>query len=123
MGKKTWLPGKNLVKFITSTFGIPQREQKEMVERISDAVSETAPAVREMMNQLPGFRNIGKRMLTTWSEGVSLLREKRVYGLSDWKSSEAFQSISDAPKLENPRTVIGRSPLLANRAPRPKKAK
>src|SRR5437016_755239 len=48
MGKKTWLPGKNLAAFINSTFGIPQREQKEILERISDAVSQTAPAVREM---------------------------------------------------------------------------
>ncbi len=123
MGKKTWLPGKNLVKFITSTFGVPQREQKEMVERISDAVADTAPAVREMTNQLPGFRDIGKRMLATWSEGIQLLREPRVYAMSPWKSSEAFEGISDPPKLENPRTVIGRSPLLANRTRRPKKAK
>jgi len=68
-----------------------------------------------MMNQLPGFRNIGKRMLATWSEGIQLLREPRVYAMSAWKSSEAFQGISDPPKLENPRTVIGRSELLASR--------
>ena len=49
MGKKTWLPGKTLGTFITSTFGISQREQKEILERISDAVADTAPAVRELM--------------------------------------------------------------------------
>jgi hypothetical protein len=43
--------------------------------------------------------------------------------MSAWKSSEAFEGISDAPKLENPRTVIGKSPLLASRAQRPKKSK
>jgi hypothetical protein len=94
-----------------------------MVERISDAVSDTAPAVREKMNQLPGFRDIGKRMLATWSDGTQLLREPRVYAMSAWKSSEAFQGISDPPKLESPSPVIGRSPLLANRPQRPKKAK
>jgi serine/threonine-protein kinase HipA len=31
-GKKTWTPGKNLSKFIAATFGIPLREQSEMVE-------------------------------------------------------------------------------------------
>jgi serine/threonine-protein kinase HipA len=123
MGKKTWLPGKNLGKFITSTFGIPQREQKEMVERISDAVSDTAPAVREKMNQLAEFRDIGKRMLAAWSDGIQLLREPRVYAMSAWKSSEAFQGISDPPKLESPSPVIGRSPLLANRSRRPKQGK
>jgi serine/threonine-protein kinase HipA len=123
MGKKTWLPGKNLVKFISTTFGISQREQKEMVERISDAVSDAAPAVREKMNQLPGFRDIGKRMLATWSEGIQLLREPRVYAMSAWEASEVFQGISDPPKLESPSPVIGRSPLLANRPRRPRKAK
>jgi serine/threonine-protein kinase HipA len=119
MGKKTWLPGKTLARFITANFNISEREQKEIVERISDAVADTAPAVREMMDGLPpGFRDTGKRMLAAWSEGVSLLRESRMYGLSPWKSSEAFEGISDPPKLENPQTVVGRSELLAGRGRR-----
>ena len=115
MGRKTWLPGKTLGTFITSTFGISQREQKEILERISDAVADTAPAVRELMKGLAGFKDTGKRMLATWSEGVSVLRDSRMYGLSLWKSSTAFEGISDTPKLKNPRTVIGRSELLSHR--------
>ncbi|HTZ90280.1 MAG TPA: hypothetical protein VMA71_08060 [Alloacidobacterium sp.] len=115
MGKKTWLPGKTLARFITSVFGIPEREQKEMVERISDAVAETAPAVREKMDNLTGFEDTGKRMLAAWSEGVNHLRDSRMYGLSQWKSNPAFEGISDLPKLDNPKTVIGRSELLAGR--------
>ena len=49
MGRKTWLPGKTLGTFVTSTFGISLREQKEILERISDAVADTAPAIRELM--------------------------------------------------------------------------
>jgi len=113
-GKKTWLPGKTLAKFITANFGIPDREQKVMVEQISDAVADTAPAVRKMMNDLAGFTDTGKRMLAAWSEGVSHLRDSRMYGLSPWKSRKAFEGISDPPKLENPRTVVGRSTLLAS---------
>src|SRR5208282_5673362 len=56
MGRKTWLPGKTLGTFVTSTFGISQREQKEILERISDAVAETAPAVRDLMQGLAGFK-------------------------------------------------------------------
>jgi serine/threonine-protein kinase HipA len=123
MGKKTWQPGQNLAKFIAATFGIPNREQKQMVERISDAVADTSPLVVEMMNQVTGFKDTGKRMLATWSEGVNQLREPRVYGMSAWRSHEAFHGISDAPKLENQTTVIGRSPLLANRSRHPKKSK
>ena len=115
MGRKTWLPGKTLGTFITATFGISQREQKEILERISDAVADTAPAVREVIKSLAGFEDTGKRMLAAWSEGVSVLRDSRMYGLSPWKSAAAFEGISDPPKLKNPRTVIGRSELLAHR--------
>lgn len=110
------MPGKTLGTFITSTFGIPQREQKEIVERISDSIADTAPAVREMMNGLAGFKDSGKRMLATWSEGVHVLRDRRMYALSPWKSSKAFEGISDPPKLPSPRRVIGRSELLADRS-------
>lgn len=115
MGRKTWMPGKTLATFIASTFGIPQREQKEIVERISDAISDTAPAVRGWMNGLPGFKDTGKRMLATWSDGVNVLRHGRMYGLSPWKASKAFKGVSDAPKLKSMRRVIGRSELLAGR--------
>lgn len=115
MGRKTWLPGKTLAKFVTLNFGISQREQKEIVEKISDAVSEIAPQARELMKRLPGFRDTGKRMLAAWSEGVSLLRGTQMYGLSSWKSGEAFEGISDAPELRSARRVVGRSELLANR--------
>jgi serine/threonine-protein kinase HipA len=112
-GKKTWLPGKTLAKLIAATFGISDREQKLMLERISDAIADTAPAVREMMESLDGFDDTGKRMLAAWSEGVNHLRDSRMYGLGPWKSSKAFEGISDPPKLENPRMVVGRSELLA----------
>jgi len=116
LGRNTWLPGKTLEKFITSTFGIPQREQKALVERISDSVADTAKAVRELMDGLPGFKDTGKRMLAAWSEGVQVLRDRRMYALSPWKSSKAFAGISGPPKLKSPRKVIGRSELLAVRS-------
>lgn len=120
-GRKTWLPGKTLARFITANFGIPEREQKLILERISDAVADTAPAVREMMNDHAGFTDTGKRMLAAWSEGVNHLRDTRMYSLSTWKSNPAFEGISDPPKLENPQKVIGKSELLA--PPRKRKSK
>jgi len=109
------MPGKTLMTFITSTFGVAQREQKEIVERISDSVSDTAPAVRELMTGLAGFKDTGKRMLAMWSEGVHALRDRSLYALNPWKSSKAFEGISDSAKLPSPRRVIGRSELLADR--------
>lgn len=119
--KKTWTPGKNLSKFIASTFGIPLREQSEMVERISDAVADTVPAVREKMSVLPEFRDTGKRMLLAWQEGVKGLRDHRVYSVGDWPADKVFDGISDTPRLESPRSVVGRSPLLHGRSTTPRK--
>lgn len=120
-GKKTWTPGKNLSKFIAGTFGIPLREQSEMVERISEAVADTVPAVHDKMAELSQFRDTGKRMLQAWQEGVNSLRDRRVYSVGDWPANRIFEGISDAPRLESPRSAVGRSPLLAKRPPHSKK--
>jgi serine/threonine-protein kinase HipA len=118
LGKKTWTPGRNLVKFVTGTFGIPAREQSLILESISDSVAETVPLVREKMAEHPGFRDIGKRMLLAWQDGINGLRDRRIYAAGDWPANGVFEGISDPPKLETPRSVVGRSPLLSDRSKR-----
>src|SRR5580698_5468134 len=105
-GKKTWTPGKNLSKFIAATIGIPLREQSEMLERISDSVADAVPLVRSKMSDLPEFKDTGRRMLLAWQEGVYGLRDQRVYSVGDWPADKVFDGISDAPRLESPRTVV-----------------
>ncbi len=115
MGKKTWTPGKTLQKFITAHFGIPAREQAEMVEAISDAVAQVAPQVRAAMRLHPEFSDIGKRMLNAWIEGVTGLRDQRVFALGEWQTSDAFTGFSEPPVLATPSNTIGRSELLGKR--------
>src|SRR5690348_11054341 len=93
-GKKTWTPGKNLMKFIAGSFGIPLREQSEMLERISDAVADTVPLVRDKMAELPEFRDTGKRILLAWQEGVMGLRDRHVYLAGDWPANKVFEGVS-----------------------------
>ena len=112
MGKKTWLPGKNLQKFIAATFGIQPKEQLLMVQAISDAVADVGRDVRQAMTEHPGFQDIGKRMLLTWAEGVQGLRDQRVYAVGDWAAGKAFEGFSAPPKLAAETNKIGRSPLL-----------
>ena len=114
-GKKTWVPGKNLEKFVASVLGISRKSQLEIVEAISDAVSETAPQVRQAMTRYPDFNDIGKRMLIAWNEGVTGLRQKRVYNLPEWKTNNAFGSFSDPPQLAIEKSVIGLSEGLGRR--------
>jgi serine/threonine-protein kinase HipA len=115
MGKKTWLPGKNLQKFMAATFGIQPKEQQQMVQAISDAVAEVGLLVRHAMAQHPGFEDIGKRMLLAWADGVRGLRDQRVYAMPDWTGHTAFEDFSPPPKLMTSQEKIGRSPLLGKR--------
>ena len=115
-GKKTWTPGKSLSKFIAATFGIPLREQSEMVERISDSVADVVPLIPSKMSDLPKFKDTGKRMLLAWQEGVKGLRDRRAYSVGDWLADKVFDGISDVPRLESPLSVVGRSPLLGGRS-------
>ncbi len=115
MGKKTWAPGKNLQKFIATTFGIQPREQQQMVQAISDAVADVGPLVRQAMQQHPAFADLGKRMLVAWAEGVRGLRDQRVYAVGDWAGGAAFEGFSAPPKRKPERAKMGRSPLLGKR--------
>ena len=113
MGKKTWNPGRHLPTFLTATFGLPAREQLEIVDRIGAAMIEVAPQVREAMEAHPGFTEIGKRMLLAWQEGLAGLRDKRTYAMGDAQFGEAFTGFSDpGPVRKEKRQVIGRSDLL-----------
>ena len=117
MGKKTWVPGKNLQKFIAATFGMALKEQTRMVEAISDAVADVAPQVREAMKTHRKFNDIGKRMLVAWSEGVRGLRDQRVYAIGEWQAGKAFEGFSPPAKLVSGlvKNKLGRSPLLGER--------
>ncbi len=115
MGKKTWDPGKSLHTFITTTFGLPMREQVEIVDQITAAMADVAPMVREAMQQHQGFVDIGKRMLSAWREGINGLRDKRVYALGDMASGDAFSGFSDPEPTRPKKTVMGRSDLLGQK--------
>lgn len=112
MGKKTWDPGKNLQTFVAATFGLPAREQIDIVEQIATAMSEVGPQVREGMDEHPGFVEIGKRMLLAWQEGIAGLRDKRIYAMGDADLGDAFTNFSDPKPVKKERQVIGRSELL-----------
>lgn len=115
MGKKTWLPGKNLQKFIAATFGIQPKEQQHLVQAISDAVADVGREVRQAMTEHTGFEEVGKRMLLAWAEGVQGLRDQRIYAVGDWVAGQAFEGFSAPPKLAAVTNKIGRSPLLGER--------
>ena len=112
LGKKTWAPGKTLSRFIATTFGIAPKAQSVMLESICDAMAEVVPEIRARMEDLPAFRETGKRMLLAWKDGVDGLRSQKVYALGELPASATFEEISAPAKLPKTRAVIGWSPLL-----------
>lgn len=115
LGKKTWAPGKMLARFLGTSFGVGQKAQTELVEQICDAVADVVPAVKARMEDLPGFRETGKRMLLAWKEGLEGLRSERMYGMGEMRGGEGFEGISAPAKLIGERRVVGKSPLLGER--------
>lgn len=64
------------------------------------------------MEDLPAFRETGKRMLLAWKDGVAGLCSQKVYALGALPAAVTFEGISAPAKLPKTRAVIGRSPLL-----------
>ena len=59
MGKKTWSPVKRLGTFVTATFGVPLRDQINLIGEIADAMFDIAPLVRDAMSTHADFQEIG----------------------------------------------------------------
>ncbi len=112
MGEKTWHPGKNLHIFIATAFGISLRDQLQIVDQIGAAIAEVGPLVRLSMEEHPGFREIGKRMLVEWQSGIDGLRNKRTYNLGNAALGDAFEGFSAPQQVKSERLVSGRSSLL-----------
>lgn len=115
MGKKTWDPGRNLQTFIAATFGLPPREQADIVDRIGTAMAEVGPQARAAMAEHSGFEAIGKRMLLAWQEGLSGLRDRRIYAMGEIALGDAFEGFSEPAAVPQKKAVTGRSELLGKR--------
>ena len=114
-GKKTWMPGKALPKFITAVFGVSVREQVGIVDSIAAAMADCGPMIHQAMDDHQGFRDIGERMLLAWREGINGLRDKRVYAMGAADLGDAFSDLPDPQTNKEARAVIGRSDLLGAR--------
>lgn len=115
MGRKTWMPGKTLPQFIAAMFGLSMRDQTAIVDRITEAMIEVGPIVREAMLQHSEFSEIGERMLLSWIEGITGLRDKRIYDLTERDLGEAYAGLTYTKPEKSKRAVVGRSELMGNR--------
>jgi serine/threonine-protein kinase HipA len=71
-GSTRWPSSKELRKLGETRMGGAPSRIKQILERIGDAISQTAVEVRLYIKQNPDFSEVGSRMLQEWEKGVSL---------------------------------------------------
>jgi len=115
-GRSTWQPGRALERFMQTRCGIMPAECKQRIERICEAVVSVTPDLVAAANGYEGFREVGKRMLHAWNEGMNSLRLQKTWSLPTLSAAIQEAKFSDPkPMAPEPREKIGRSPLLARR--------
>ncbi len=72
-GSTEWPSGKVLRRLGEMRAGASPAHARQILERVADAVAETAPALRRYMRDHAGFAPVGKAMLTAWSAGQQSL--------------------------------------------------
>jgi len=115
-GRHTWRPGRALERFLQTRCGLMPSETKMRIERICEAIVDVTPDLVQATNEHASFREIGKRMLHVWNDGMNSLRLQKTYSLPTLDNTIGAAQFSD-PKPIRParRETIGRSPLLGRR--------
>ncbi|MNX80730.1 hypothetical protein D3C86_1123980 [compost metagenome] len=115
-GRKTWVPGSTLAKFMLARLGINSKQYQAMVEQLCESAVEVGREVIEAAKNEPQWRWIAKQMVHAWNDGMCGLRSSKLdarYRSLDAAISEAGYEAADAP-VDTSR-VIGRSEGLAAR--------
>jgi serine/threonine-protein kinase HipA len=69
-GSTGWPAAKELRKIGETRVGLPPAKIRQILERIDDAIRETARPVRSYAKKHPEFADIGKQMLREWENGA-----------------------------------------------------
>jgi serine/threonine-protein kinase HipA len=80
-GRSSWLPGRSLERFLQTRCGLSPAQTLERVERICGAIVQVTPQVVAAAERYPTFREIGKRMLHAWNDGMNSLRLQKTWSL------------------------------------------
>jgi len=71
-GTTRWPGVKELQRLGETRMGGTPSRVREILERVSDGMAETAKELRVYVRKHPAFKDVGNRMLHEWKEGVAL---------------------------------------------------
>ena len=74
-GTTNWPEAKALCRLGETRMHGPTAKNRQIQERIADALAETAPELREHFRAHPDFAEVGGRMLQEWEKGRKLSLE------------------------------------------------
>jgi serine/threonine-protein kinase HipA len=115
-GRKTWAAGKTLERFFNTRMGIPPRQYARMVEALCDSAVAVGHELIEAARNEPQWHTVAKQMLHAWDDGMASLRSpKKSLQFKGLQPAIEAAGFSAPQPAENPREVIGRSPLLGKR--------
>ena len=115
-GRKSWTPGKALWRVLQQYFGIEPRQQREIVDKVTTAMSSVVPDLIHRATHTPGFREFGTRMLWEWHQGLRRLDERISVAVPDIVAeATATGIIPVSPPTKYVPEQLGESPLLASR--------
>lgn len=69
-GTKKWWPRKVLERFALQTLSLPPKRATQIIDRIAEAVIDTAKLIPPYIREHSEFEEIGNRMLAIWQDGV-----------------------------------------------------
>lgn len=112
-GRKTWNPGNALWRMIQQHMGIEPRQQRDLADRVCEAVTSVVPDLIHRTRHTPGFEVIGARMLDEWNAGLKRLESRITVALPDIAMQAAAAGIERAAApAKDMSQRIGESSLL-----------
>jgi serine/threonine-protein kinase HipA len=93
-GKRVWASGRLLALYGGAQLGLSSAEINDCVARVTGAVHEMLPKVCEYANRYPEFREVGKRMLDAWAQGLEDIKPDARAGRSEPAALRAQSGLS-----------------------------
>jgi len=120
-GRKSWDAKAALWRYLQQHLGFEPSAQRELVDRVCQAVATVVPTLKYHIAQTPGFAEVGLRMLWEWNEGMRRMHARRTFALADWVDTAEQEGLPrPVPAERYAATRVGESALMA---PRPRKRK
>ena len=116
-GRKSWTPGKALSIYLQH-LGFEPPHQRELIDRVLQAVSDTFPELLCHIRNTPGFAPVGTRMVSEWSEGLARLSDRTSIVVPDLLARAKAEDVTPVAAEPRPPQRTGESPLLGRRGRR-----